>query len=877
MAIAQRCGSTTSEQCDLLLDIRASIDDLAKILNDHPDEPLSDTDGDSDNDSSDGDETTPTMPDEYELELRTDGSRIEYELEVDADDGGTIVPVSGTTGVRTGDYYDSETPHIAGGGIDETDLFDRYAVDGKLVRLAITNDAEDALTLLADGEEVNREDLLPDSSEDDERDDGQQPDFGSPDEPRRFYVYGDDWQGEDESPIYYSAATDGEFVRKDKSDRFDAIIPLDQGEMVVGSIPANNDDAFGLIGEITWVHGRHDRLNFQLNKLPYEPPRLTESPLGGRETPAEEDRPANGDESDSESGSDGGSDSGSDGGSDADLPDWADGEVTIAVDEAAERRRDYRLMASGRLEPVGSDDTYNVGQYGVAISSVWPDNTDSFVYSGRIMQVRCSPSLITEGRQRPDIDSEPNLFRSGDGEIIGDYRDSHTRLLVDGKRRNHEFFDPLPVDADAQSDMDLPYGRCSFGTGGLPSDLAVDTDDVDMWIDDINDLISAIDDADDRDVLGIRGNVQLPTGDTKPSVHIDTRGITLAGFIHDGENPRLSFDRQINRDDDGKWGHCAIQFTEPFWSIINCEVAGPGTDEYPYTGADSDIPPNRDGRYQMRGVEGNFDGRYGAVVNCEIHGFSMINISDRADAMTVLATDSYAPWPSGAAYCIGAGGPIDGTDADHWSLDELQTRTPFWRQTDVNRVLLDGGRHEIEQGTNGAIAPSRFIIGHRAAGGYKIDAHRPGNVCWHAGAIGAVMPNDYGGSGLWLRGRSYPGWRATKLCIPWGEEPDMDDRYPDPDSPLVQVNSAGYEDKDYPELKGEWTRRHLMEYDSSSEINIDWPDPDGRVREMGFHNLELVDCAIGENADPGDVDDELAYYYEEFYDNIGEASDIYYS
>jgi hypothetical protein len=425
--------------------------------------------------------------------------------------------------------------------------------------------------------------------------------------------------------------------------------------------------------------------------------------------------------------------------------------------------------------------------------------------------------------------------------------------------------------------MDLPYGRLGFD-GDLPADLAVSEDSVDKWVDDTNELVDAVNDADPGDVIGVRGRVELPTDETKPALEIDTEGLTLAGFPSDGSSPALVFDRQLNGDDDkdGRWGHCAIQFVAPFWSVVNLEVAGPGTLEYPYTGADSEIPPNRDGRYQMRGVESNGGGRFGVVVNAEVHGFSMVNISARTDSMTVLATDSYAPWPSGTAYGIAAGGPIDGTDADHWSIAELQTQTPFWRQVDANRVLLDGGRHDIEQGTNGAVAPSRFVIGHRAAGGGAVDMHRPGNVPWHAGAIYAVMPFDYGGPGTWLRGRSYPGWRLTKACIPWGGPPDMDDRHPSENAPLVQVNAGGYEDdSSHPDIRGEWTRRRLMERDSRSRINVDWPDPDGRVREMGFHNLELVDTAIGEGATPSDVDDELAYYYAAFYDNISQASSVY--
>jgi hypothetical protein len=138
------------------------------------------------------------------------------------------------------------------------------------------------------------------------------------------------------------------------------------------------------------------------------------------------------------------------------------------------------------------------------------------------------------------------------------------------------------------------------------------------------------------------------------------------------------------------------------------------------------------------------------------------------------------------------------------------------------------------------------------------------------------MPFDYGGAGTWLRGRSYFGWRLTKACIPWGDEPDMDDRHPSENAPLVQVNAGGYEDdSSHPDIRGEWTRRRLMERDSRSRINVDWPDPDGRVREMGFHNLELVDTAIGEGADPAEIDEELGWYYENFYSNIAQPSSVY--
>jgi hypothetical protein len=216
-------------------------------------------------DDGDSDRDTDAM---QELEIRSENVATGYRVQTT--DAGRIEPVSNTVGSRTGDeQIDDQT---FAGGIGPDDPFDRFRVEGEIEQLDIEDPAD--LTLLLDGSEISREELVVGSEDGDK--------YGSPDEPRRFYIYGDDWQGENDEPIFYTVAIDGEADLADKADRFDEIAEYGDSDLHIlsGSVPANSDDAFSIVGEVAWMHGPRERLNFQLNKEPYEPPWRGDDPLG---------------------------------------------------------------------------------------------------------------------------------------------------------------------------------------------------------------------------------------------------------------------------------------------------------------------------------------------------------------------------------------------------------------------------------------------------------------------------------------------------------------------------------------------------------------------------------------------------------------------
>jgi len=496
------------------------------------------------------------------------------------------------------------------------------------------------------------------------------------------------------------------------------------------------------------------------------------------------------------------------------LPDWADHRLTIGVEETdAFDRSDYHLVVSGEIRAPSStsDDTFNGGRYGVASSSVWPGSEDEFVYSGRLLSIKLRPSMVEE-----------EVWKVADSAIVAS---------IDGKRVDHESFDP--------SHGDLAYGF--MGYGQLPDDMRVERDSCDTEVTDRSEFVSALEGASDGETICVIGDIHLPEG---PGTGAKSTAdeITLAGFPADDGTPPKLYRRQSG---DWGWGNVAVQLTGDRVVVQDLEFEGPGVVDHP---AEGDIPPDRVIDYEMRGLE--FTGNHGFVVNVDAHHFSQANISARGRAITALCVDSHHPWPSGGSYGIAGGGPLDQPrdyPGDRWPDEKLENGYMRWHnRLEIRRVLLDGGRHDTEAGTHGTYSLDQFVIGRRGVGGGRIDMHRPGGGVWRIGH-GAIYEHANDGPDIWMRGWPEIAWRVHDVWFADGEEPDMNNRYPNGNAPIVQVCAT-------PD-----TRVRRKVWDNSS-------DP--------YVNFEYRDCLFGDGH-PSDIDPELGYYYDNFYDYLAEPSPVY--
>jgi hypothetical protein len=732
------------------------------------------------------------MPAEYELELRTDGPRIEYGLEVDADDGGTIAPISGTTGPRTGDYYDSATPYVAGGGIDETDLFDRYTVDGQLIRLAITNDAEDALKLLADGEEVSREDLLPDNSdgdesgsEDDQGDESQQPDFGSPDEPRRFYIYGDDWKGSNQEPIYYSAAIDGEADLADKADRFDVITEYDDSDLTVitGSIPANSDDAFSITGTVAWMHGPRNRLNVQLNKQPYEPVWRADDPLDRDGLDGGDESSGSGDDTESGSGSDDGSGSGTipDDGNDlpgqyagieTDGPNGPDPDLASEFDHYIEingvdypRELRYHLVTTGEIQPASTGDRVdNRGWFGHADGRLqsW---RDGFYFDGTLLDIKVGPLSVGEYR-RKEADTLDKAL------AIGVF-DLPYFVNLDGRAIDHDRFDPRT--AAAGTPLDIPIG---YREDALPGRLVPGTGDADTVIRSADDLFDAFDGADDGDLQLVDDRIEYDGGGDGTVLSSNADALTIA----------CTSNGHLKRTDtpDSHWSNFTTRFGGNNLSFVNVTHEGSFTEPKGYDSG---------GSFAL-----TTDGRYPAFLNCKLWNWGVTALDFRGHGETVLGYDAHDIQIDGSGYGIGTSGNAE-LEGDN--PEEYNRVQPWQERTAMKFLRIDACRHFLERAKNGSSEARWYVLGENSRHGATCDDSHRFSQGEDIRTDRVLMKPNPPVPGDNVRGRPRLLRRARTWYAGWDEDwqdqldPRTAERNPDPEdeAPLAQFAATDPEYK----------------------------------------------------------------------------------
>jgi len=640
------------------------------------------------------------MPD---LELRTSGESIDYEFTVSE----SVEGVSGTVGSRTGDGV-SDDGKTAQGGLRSDDEFDRWQIEGDI--LAFEPQDDPGLTTLLDGEEVDPSELVTDPTE----------------QPRRFYIYGDQWKPREDrdpdaapDPIYYTAAFRGEVERTAKSDQFDEIHRFGDEVAVVGSVPANADDAFTVTGEVLWMHGPRDRLGVQLDHEPYTPSWRTENPLteegtGGnrREDENEDGRNNNGDggddtdggsDDDSDSGSGGDDDSGDDSGSEdggdskpadpyshltTDGPDGPDPDLAAEFDHYVEingtdysNRLRYHLMATGEIQPASTGDSVDNRSWISHAEGSLQAWKDGYYYNGTLLDVKVGPLSVGEHRRKQGDDS------------LGVY-DLPYAVFVDGVAIDHDRFDPRT--AAAGTPLDIPIG---FRDDGLPAELSPDPDDADFLIRSAEDLFDAFDSASDGDVLVVDDAVDYEGGDGTV-LSSDADALTLA-CTSDGHLKRT------NTPSD-HWGNFSTRFSGKHLSFINFTHEGAFTEPRGY---------NSGGSFAL-----TTDGRYPAFLNCKLWNWGVTGLDFRGHGETVLGYDAHDIQIDGSGYGIGTSGEAE-LEGDN--PDEYNWVQPWHERTSMKFLRIDGCRHFLERAKNVATEARWYVFGENSRhGSHTDDMHR---------------------------------------------------------------------------------------------------------------------------------------------------------
>jgi hypothetical protein len=221
---------------------------------------------------------------------------------------------------------------------------------------------------------------------------------GSGDEPnveyQRLYLWGDDWQGADDTRLDFEIVVVGQAEKGDKAGRTDSVIPQDETTLIDGSVAANSDDAFLIGGPVREVRTPvPDRLNFRLDDDPFDPPLV--------DTDESEDEDGTDDESNDDGDDEGRTDQGDDGTDDSD--DGTDSREDEGVSGrpgrseieirwlSGDSRIGYAFDASGDgpIEPVaytvGSRTGDRINPDGSASGNVGPDDPfDRFVFTGEL-------------------------------------------------------------------------------------------------------------------------------------------------------------------------------------------------------------------------------------------------------------------------------------------------------------------------------------------------------------------------------------------------------------------------------------------------------------------------------------------------------------
>ena len=685
-----------------------------------------------------------------EYELTGHASRVDAGSEANVGDGEERIDQRTWQGLVEGgqdDFLvDSEhSPHLTSLELrGPADDIERVVV---LVDGTDVSTAETVARVPTDDDPVDEEPADGESGADSGSDSDDGGEYGSPDESRRLYVYGDDWQGSDESSIPYSIVIDGRIEKDEKADEFDRVVDLGDGkQFAAGSVPANSDDAFELRGEVVAVHGDRPRLNWQLNREEWTPPWVTDVPRDDPEpgpTPPPSDPDSVPEEPvDSVQGPD------------PDLWEQYDHYIEVNADDFSAQPTRYHLVTTGEIVPASTGDrTDNRGWFGHA-EGVCQGYHDGIYFDGSLLNTFVAPSIGSwrQVREDPALGVEELPYS----------------VFVDGKAIDHDRFDPRTEDAGTP--LDLPVGHRQ---GGLPSRLTPTKGDATHRINSFHEF----DDLDDSDLSP--GDVVLFIGQHDwPAVNgtlkrFDTDAITLA--CHEDATLR------VGEQPSSEWGNFGLYLGGKHPSTVNLS----------FHGASDTV---RDHGNKAMGLV--FGGRYPVALNTHVSQWGQMGVGDRGQGATIMCIDAHDGLVDASGYGVASGGPVSNKDfetGEYWSESELNTVDPWHERTSLKLFRIDRCRHHIERGTNTAMESGFGVLGptsvHRGA---KDDTHRPGRgEESRYQTVNMAAQNDpvIGG---WVRGRP----RCFRLDTTWfegfdsdeyGEAVGLGERYLGDDAPFVQV------------------------------------------------------------------------------------------
>lgn len=596
----------------------------------------------------------------------------------------------------------------------------------------------------------------------------------NPVESRRLYVYGDEWAPESERTdtddhVWYTIAVDGDIELGDKADEWDEIDHFEGAKVVTGSVPANGDDAFELFGDVRWVHGPQPRLNWQLNREPWDPPYRTRDPR--EDNPDESELPIEPPPDDPEPPIDPGD------GSQGPNPDYLneyDHYLEINDQAGDDIKVRYHFVVTGEIVTADTGDVVdNRGWFGHA-DGVVSGYRDGYYYTGSLLAIYTSPSL---GEYR---------IREHDSSL--EWNDMPFGVFVDGIRENHEEYNPLDATrrgAGLPTTDSLPMGYAPGGIevsgGGKPTGMRQPSPETAEWLFDSWRDFASLNDSDLKP-----GHTVLFDASNLDGRNIDFPqvGGTLRQFSTDcvtfSCTPRTRITTPSPAPD--RWANTGIRLDGKHSSIINMSYHGGEKTPQPYSGSAS------------VGLE--LAGHYPVALNTRVSYWGQVGLQCSGIGETILSTQAHRCHTKGSGYGIASSGTVGKKDWDAgetWTEEELNTVRPWHERTQIKFFDISHCRHHVERGNNtttelgwGLLHPTNEWSGtfddiHRPARGesnhhdYVVqrDAQNPAHGTWIRGRPRLIRANN-----IW-----YKGWSADK----YGHEVRIRERYPDRQAPFVQV------------------------------------------------------------------------------------------